>query len=251
VTTTRTSRGEETDALVVRSVEYGETDRIVTLLTEGQGKVGAIARGASRSKRRFGGALQPLQLIRVKLTRRSRSELALLREAEVVRAFPLLASDPARYAFASTVVEVVRELTPHGDPDPRPLRFLVAALTAFEAQGPRVEVLAAALIGALGLGGFAPALDRCAACGRPAPPRAAAHFDLARGVVCRKCGGAALTIRGRVREAMVRAAAGEKPAEASEAELCEGVRLLVASIEVHLDKQLKSGTLLRQYLRPS
>jgi DNA repair protein RecO (recombination protein O) len=239
-------RASNTDALVVRTVDFGESDRIVTLLTDTHGKIGAIARGARRSRRRFAGALQPFQVIRVVLTPRRRSELSLLGEAEVRQPFLQVTTDPARYAQANTVLEILRELTPAGEPDPRPLQFATAFLEDLENEGAHLPLLAKAILGALKLSGFVPVLDRCAACGRRAPTGRAAHFDTGRGVVCTACGGAPLKMRGTVRESLLAAARSER--DLGEPELREGVELLLSCAERHIGKELKSTSLLRQLM---
>nr|MDQ2647496.1 DNA repair protein RecO [Myxococcota bacterium] len=84
-TTSRTSV-HSTEALVLRRVEYGDADLIVTLLTLSLGRVSALARGARKSRRRFGGALEPFFTLSVTLEERRSSELFALREASVLRA---------------------------------------------------------------------------------------------------------------------------------------------------------------------
>ena len=74
----------EGEALVVRTVDVGESDVIATLLTEPAGKVSAVARGARKGSRRLGGALEPVHTIVVMLDDRG-AELATLREARIVK----------------------------------------------------------------------------------------------------------------------------------------------------------------------
>lgn len=234
----------DTEAFVVRSVDYGETDRILTLLTRDRGKLSAIARGARRSTRRFAGALQPFQVIRVTLAPRRGSSLALLGEAELVRAFTSIPGDPVRYAHASLAAELLRELTPEAELDERPFALLSGYLDALERRGPGVRLLAELVLSALTLAGFAPRLDRCVVCGAAAPPSRAAAFDPGRGVVCRACGGAPLLMRGRVRAALLAASAGARVEGTDDGDLSEGLDLLLAFARGKLGRDLRSAALL-------
>ena len=76
------SERRTSDALVLRLVDYRESDRIVTLFTQELGVLGAIARGARSSRRRFAGALEPYAIVRVELTQ-TRSELWTLEAARM------------------------------------------------------------------------------------------------------------------------------------------------------------------------
>jgi DNA repair protein RecO (recombination protein O) len=234
----------DTEALLVRSVDYGESDRIVTLLTRTQGKLGAIARGARRSKRRFAGALHRVPAFRATLWSRPRTDLALLREAELIRPFPAVPGDPVRYAHAAVATELIRELTPSGEADERPFSLLVGYLETLDGQGPSLRLLAEVVLSALTLAGVAPALERCAACGRKAPPASAARFDTLRGIVCTACGGAPLLMRGRVRAALLAATAGRDLAGTDQRDLAEGVALLLDFARGQLGRDLRSAALL-------
>jgi len=234
----------ETEALLVRSVDYRETDRIVTLLTTGLGKVGAVAYGARRSKKRFPGALQPFQLLSVVLKTRRTGDLYELAEAEVVESYGAIPADPKRHACAVYGLELAREVTPDAEPDPRTVRALVRFFRSIERDGAEMSTMASVLLTLLTHAGFAPALDRCAVCGRPAPRGKAGHFDASRGIVCSSCGGSGQVISGRMREALIAAASWSRQAECSEAELAVAVRMICWLAHEHIGKELRSWTLL-------
>ena len=109
-----------TEAFILRTVNYRDSDRILTLLTRDLGKISAIARWARSSRKRFGGALEPFALLEVSLGRgRGHDKMFLLTEASLVDSHPGLATDLDRIGCAALVTELVRELTPDNDPDPR------------------------------------------------------------------------------------------------------------------------------------
>lgn len=107
------------NAFVLRTRNYGESDRIVVLLTEEAGKISAIAKGARRSVRRFaGGALEPFQELAVRLDRKSMYSLAFLHESRVVHSNRALASNLDAFAWAAYLTELTEVMTVDRDPCP-------------------------------------------------------------------------------------------------------------------------------------
>src|SRR5512147_1565246 len=103
-------------AVVLRTVDYGESDRVVTLLTRERGKVSAFARGARASRRRFGGALEPFTLLVAEARARSGSDLLGLESVSVERGFGGIRTDLARIACAGYAAELCRELVRDHEP---------------------------------------------------------------------------------------------------------------------------------------
>ena len=198
-----------TRAFLLRSVDYGEADRIVTLFTEDFGRVGAIARGARRSRKRFGGTLEPCAVLEVELGK-SKGSLLRLASARLLQPFPALLTDLGRIQGIGQASELVRRATPEGDPEPG----VFAALLTFhevlrDARGEAIEVaLLAFALRVLALLGLAPQLDLCAVSGVACPADQLALFDPARGgIVRQRFGGGpyplAATTRARMRAAMM------------------------------------------------
>jgi len=177
-------------AVVMRKVAYGESDLIVTLLTRDLGKLSALARGARRSSRRFGAALELFTVSSVQL-RAHRSELWTLSSAETVTSYSHLARDVGGLAHASYGTELVRELCAPEQPDPAVFDLLIELYSALSKRGARADVLRAFELALLTGIGLAPSLDACAACGRSGSSGAldrGALLDPARGgVVCSAC----------------------------------------------------------------
>ncbi|MGF1464978.1 MAG: DNA repair protein RecO [Sandaracinaceae bacterium] len=191
-----------TPAVVLRRVAYGEADQVLTLLTEAYGRVGVLARGARKSTRRFAGALEPFCVLDVEVAL-GRGELGRLAQARLVRAFPALLADLDRMTTAGACLELVRELLPPREPDPSWLPTVVDLLEALDAGAPPEELRIAFTLRFLALTGFAPGLERCGRCDRPAPPGRAALFDPVLGaLVCRACGGAPWKLSGSLRARM-------------------------------------------------
>jgi len=179
------------DALLVRSVAYGESDLIVTLLTESDGKVSALVRGGRKSTRRVGGSLEPVHTIAVKLDDRG-GDLATLREATLSRVRARTVMDLEALDVAGIALRWARHLFPPRHVEPHAWNTTVGLLDDLEAaSGPPRALLAGAALRLLADFGYALDLDRCVKCSRPCPEARAAAIDAARGgLVCQSCGGA-------------------------------------------------------------
>lgn len=200
------TRGQPTDALLLRSAPFGETDRVVTLLTREHGKLACIARGARNSKHRFAGTLEPLCLLRVSIDER-RGGLPVLRASELARYFSRLLSNRERMAAAFAALELLRELCPEHAPEPEQLELGVALLAALDdgATEP-IAVLACFELKALSVAGFAPQLDRCGSCGKRPLPTQSARFDPVDGhLICRACGRGSMLLSASARSRLVQA----------------------------------------------
>jgi DNA repair protein RecO (recombination protein O) len=228
---------------VLRVVDFGESDRVVALLTRDEGRTSALARAARRSRKRFGGALETGALLRVEY-RHGRGDLVHLERAEVLDAHPGTLRSLGRVALASTVVELLRELCPELSADPGTFDVAVAALARIDREAPREELLLAFELHLLGRLGYAPVLEACVATGAPAPAGRSAYFDPARGgVVSRAAGGGPLVLGWPARRAMIAALEDPDPGvEAWDLESRLAVRrALEAFLSRHLGKKLRSA----------
>ncbi len=198
---------------MLRRVEYGEADLVLTLLTRELGKVSALARGARKSQKRFGGALEPMHTLAVALDERPGAELFSLVEAKLqVPRAQLLASLSALEA-AGKALSWVRRAAPPRTPEREPYAALSALLDRLD-QAPDGESVSLALpeagLALLCAFGWGIDFERCVRCGRQALATQSASVDPARGgLVCRSCGGARLRLSADARGRMARAAQGE------------------------------------------
>ena len=196
----------------MRSIDYRDADRIVTLLTEEYGKISALARGARKSQRRFGGALQPYVLM-IAHFRPGRGELAHLERVSVDQSFHDILRSLEAIGAAGAALAVIRERVPDHEPEPAVFDTAVRFLTSLNEGGPVEEALLSLQIRILALLGFTPTLDRCVQCGKTPAPGRAASFDAVRGgIVCTACGGGRLILSaGALRRWVVVQATSEFP----------------------------------------
>lgn len=178
-----------TRAFLLRQVDTGEADRVVTLLTEDQGKVAAMARGARKSRKRFGAALGLFVLGRAELEPRRGSGLMLLKGYDALRVYAGISKDLAAIAHGSYATEVVGELCPVGHPEPGLFTLLGEMYDYLDQGPPRSLVLRAFERRVLDTAGHGPQLGACVRCGRAeAPGSPGQGFDASRGgLVCAPC----------------------------------------------------------------
>jgi DNA repair protein RecO (recombination protein O) len=199
---------------LLKRVEYGEADLVLTLFTEKLGRVSVLARSARRSQRRFGGSLEPLHTLEVRLEDRPKNELSVLREARIVTARTVLTQSLERMNAAGRALGWVRSAAPAHTPEPELWVALEALLDELGVPGgvPPDLALAASGLHLLGALGWGLDFERCVRCGKPCPPENAALVDPARGgLVCRSCGGARQKLDANTRERLARAALSGDP----------------------------------------
>src|SRR6058998_251950 len=105
-----------TDALILRTYTLGESDRIVVFLTRDRGKKRGVAKNARQSRRRFGGALEPLTCGRVSYLERERRDLVSLHYVEQVRS-PFSALDGDAFGYVEYFAELLDEWAQEADPN--------------------------------------------------------------------------------------------------------------------------------------
>jgi DNA repair protein RecO (recombination protein O) len=129
-----------TDALILRTYPLGESDRIVVFLTRDRGKKRGVAKNAPRSRRRFGGALEPMTHGRVGYVERERRDLVLLNYVEPTRS-PLAAVDGEALGYAGYFAELIDEWAQEADPSEALFRLGASVVEAMAAGVP-IEPLA-------------------------------------------------------------------------------------------------------------
>jgi DNA repair protein RecO (recombination protein O) len=199
-------------ALLLPRVEYGESDLVVTLLTDTIGRISALARGARKSVKRFGGVIEPMHTLRVAYDDRSGAELVVLREAKLERARPFIVTSLERMQVAGLALNWIRKAAPPRTPEPEVWAAMTDLLDHLgnpeDAASPRAR-LAATGLRLLAAFGWGIDFERCVSCGKAPGPAQPAAVDAARGgLICRECGGARRRLSATERTALGRAANG-------------------------------------------
>jgi DNA repair protein RecO (recombination protein O) len=172
--------------IVLRSMKLGEADKIVTVMTQGSGKVRAVAKGIRKTTSRFGARLEPFTHVSV-MNYRGRGSLDTITQAEIIAPHPNLRSSLSLFAAGETMLESVDKVAEEHERNVRLMLLLLWGLRALDAVPRDPSAVAESFVlKLLSLSGFHPALTGCASCGA-ADPRL---FDAAQGGgVCPRCAG--------------------------------------------------------------
>ena len=238
----------ESAALLVRSVAFGEADIIATFFTETDGKVTAVVRGARRSSKRFGGALEPIHELFLSLDDKGK-ELCTLKEARILRPREGIVRSLDTMDAAGRALRWIRHLCPARTPEPSVWSSLGALLDVLDAlgHGPGTTLegtippvvnhhLAVFGFGLLGDVGYAIDFERCVRCGKPCPEGRPAFIDAAGGgLVCMTCGGARRTISAELRALAIGAQAREPGLVVTPAQASELVAIAEEAMTAHAD----------------
>jgi DNA repair protein RecO (recombination protein O) len=183
------------EAIILRHLDYGEADRVVTFYTPGHGRLRGFARSARKSRKRFGAALEPFSHVRMHWTPSPSGDLVRLKEAELLDLRAGLRQDLTAIALAGYGCELVEELLAeeqgHGDA----FSLLQAFLDHLAEGGATPETRLLFELRLLVLAGYAPHLLHCSECGGPLGDLTAA-FDAARGgALCLACASSGTALR--------------------------------------------------------
>jgi DNA repair protein RecO (recombination protein O) len=176
----------KTDAIVLRSLRYGEADRILHLYTPGRGRLGAIAKGVRRTRSRFGGRLEPFCRVRL-VCHEGRGELLTVTGVETLESYAALREQAATLDAAARACDAVARIFETSESHPAVYNLLANEL-ALLAGDPRQASHANALAFRLKLlvaAGLAPALASCVSCGDL--EHLGGYSAAAGGVVCGAC----------------------------------------------------------------
>jgi DNA repair protein RecO (recombination protein O) len=230
----------KTEAIVLRSLRFGEADRILHLYTPGRGRLSAIAKGVRRAKSRFGGRLEPFFRLDLVLYE-GRSELLTVTSAETLAGHPRLREHGGALDGAARACDAVGRLFADGEPHRGVYHLLSNQLALLDTQ-PERATRANALAFRLKLllaAGFAPQLAACAGCGER--EHLVGFSGAAGGVVCSACEASAFALGQEAHDFLVGALGrplAETP-EAPSAALAQAERAILSTLEHHAHLQLR------------
>jgi DNA repair protein RecO (recombination protein O) len=230
----------KTEAVVLRSIRYGEADRVLHLYSADRGRLGAMAKGARRLRSRLGGRLEPLMRVRLVL-HEGRGELCTVTQVDTVHAHAALRERRSALERATQACDAVLRLLDSGEPNHAAYNLLcneLALLDADPAAATRAQALAFRLKLLLAAG-FAPELSSCAACGEVEHLRG--FSPAAGGVVCAGCEAGSFPLSGEAHEFLI--AALSRPLAqappASERALGQADRAIAETLEHHAHVRLR------------
>jgi DNA repair protein RecO (recombination protein O) len=232
----------KTEAIVLRSIRYGEADRVLHLYTADRGRVGAVAKGVRRVKSRLGGRLEPLSRVRL-VMHQGRGELCTISQADTVHAHAGLREHRASLERGAQACEAVLRLLDSTDPNPPAYNLLcneLALLDGDPARATHANQLAFRLKLLLAAG-FAPQLAACAACG--AREHLVGFSGAAGGVVCSACEASSFALDEAAHDFLAGALGAPLQATpgAPERALRQAERAIAETVEHHAGVRLRAA----------
>lgn len=179
----------ETEALVLRTYNLAEADKIVVSLTHANGLVRAVAQGCRRLKNRFGAALEPFTLLQITYYQKENQDLASLRQVEILKSHFYLSSDAETLTGLAYMADLVMEFSPPHQANETLFRMVKACLEAVAASPRDLQtVLRYFEIWVLKLEGFLPDMKRCSECHLTFDENRMAFLGTDLMLRCRACG---------------------------------------------------------------
>jgi len=241
---------KQSEAIVLRSYPLRESDLLVAFFTRAEGKVRGVARAAKKSKRRFGGALEPLTYVRVWYEDRERQELARVDSCEVLESPLADRVDYPRAVALGYVAEVLEQLLPEREANDAMFRLALSVLGQLRA-GAIWMPLTYFDLWVVRLTGLLPELGVCIACGTALNGHRAYFHPLADGLMCaadKRLASSEMSKESRMLAAEMFRAPIEQFAGAPwpRQRAAELRKFLAQRIELHLEKKLVTGTMLEK-----
>jgi DNA repair protein RecO (recombination protein O) len=178
---------QASEAIILRTRAYGESDKIVTFLTREAGKLTGIAKGARNSRRRFVNCLDPFTRVRVHYRSRAGAGMLFMDSCDLIEA-PGMLADPKKFAYGSYLIELVDQLTEEAHPVLEIYDLLARGLEELRHGAATGVFLRVFELQLLRHAGYDPQLQSCARChGRVGPAERAFLDPLQASVVCVRC----------------------------------------------------------------
>jgi DNA repair protein RecO (recombination protein O) len=184
----------KSEAIVLRSIRFGEADRILHLYTPEYGRIGAIAKGARKPTSRFGARLEPFMRVMIVL-REGRGDLYTVTGVETLQSYSQLRTSAAGLDWAARCCDAVSRLLDGPDPHPLAYNLLANSLDAansdlsLSAKSAQIAFRLKLLVAA----GLQPCLDSCVSCGAEGP--LVGFSGALGGTVCPSCEAGSFPVR--------------------------------------------------------
>ncbi len=236
------------EAVVLRTWPVHEADLVVSFFTRDYGRMTGVAKSALKSRRRFGGALEPMTVAKAWFVERPKQDLVRLDQLEIIRSPLSLPVDPTRLTVLSLFAEVLEEALPEHDPQETVFRLIVSVLEQTTVEQPWMP-LTYFVLWMTRLMGLLPDIAHCTACGEALAAGETSFNAYADGLFCRvhRNGNASELSSDSWQMAlrMLRAPVGTFAGEPWPRRRGQDLRrFAMQSLERHLERKLKSGEML-------
>ncbi len=177
----------KTRALVIKSINLSESDRLITFMTENYGKIKCVAKGARKIKNRFWGSLEPMSLIHLIYFGKEHQTLFRLNHSDIIESFQTIRDDFNKLYTGVYFIDLINVMILEGHPDKNIFSLLYQSLAALNQQTKLESLRSLFEIRLLTLSGYKPQLENCVLC-RRVPNNSMLLFNYSHnGILCTAC----------------------------------------------------------------
>lgn len=230
------------EAFLLRKIQYGEADYIVSLFTKDFGGIKGLAKNAKKSRKRFGGRLEPFVQFQVNF-REKPGGVKFIEDSQVIRAFPSLMENIELFAWGSFVLENIDILLPEEEPNGKMFDLVFETLEALDLRKNPLATVLKFQLSALTFAGYKPNLDHCVNCRESV--EVDSFFSINKGgVLCYECREDRSNSYVVSRNILLR-----QDFTQGDIEALSHITLLTNFTEYHTGKEIKSSKLLEELVR--
>lgn len=248
---------QATPAIVLKTKPYGESDKIITFLTEAHGKITGIAKGAKRSQKRFVNSLEPFSLVKLGFYERPQSSLVFINSSDLLFSFSRIVTGLDKISYASYLIEITDGLIGEREENRRVFQHLKDGLYYLNDNDATLRFLTSFELRLLSLVGYQPLLDHCKRCARDRRELISSrwHFSLREGgILCEPCSRArkeTLPLGAEAVEVLTELQARYSLSSARRSlpsSVVSEIRsVVVRFIQFHMEKEIKSAPFLYRF----
>ncbi|MEW6381304.1 MAG: DNA repair protein RecO [bacterium] len=178
---------ERINGIILKSIKYSDTDRIITAYTQEYGKIQCIAKRARKQKSNFTSSIDLLTHAELVIVKKGVQNIYSLREAVIIQSYHRLYDDPPRLYTAFYMAELIEELTPAEDRKPEILALILRQLDMLQKGEDREKLTLIFEVRLLALLGYQPQLEKCLFCSTPPVSSKIGFIPSMGGIVCQSC----------------------------------------------------------------
>ncbi len=244
----------ESEAIVLQRYSLGEADRLVSFLSRSMGRVRGVASGSRKTKSRFGSTLEKLSHIRIWFFERESRDLVRISQCEMIESFLDVFRDYPSSVALALFAEITETVLPEREASDANFRLLLLTAQTVKRTGKTELPMAYFALWTVKLGGWLPALDRCAFCGKLLADDAAAYIaPNASAAACAKCRKPGMRTVAPAALAAARRMLGDRLDRLTQDDAASGIsaraardvtNVMLDIIEHQIDRKLKSRELL-------
>jgi DNA repair protein RecO (recombination protein O) len=179
---------ENTEAVVLTKINFGDSSNIVSLFTKDTGKISAIVKGGKTSKSGISKLIDPPNHIRIILYNKASREVQLISGAEIISHYPRIKEDYEKLKYSYGVIELVKKILPDNEANQKLFRGIIRVFELMEeGNEPPAVSFGRFFMFFLKESGFEIQLSECASCGKTSDTASYLSYNFEIGILCNNC----------------------------------------------------------------